>query len=234
LEAIVLAGGLGTRLRNLVPDMPKPMAPVRGRPFLEIVMDYWIEKGVRRFVLSVGYKHECIQQHFGAGYRGAEMNYAVEKTPLGTGGGLLHALGRIRSSGSFLVLNGDTFFAVDLMRMKDFHREKGSHLTFALRPAEDPGRYDGIRVDRTGRLREFLAREHVSSDDLMNGGVYLARREAFAGLGSPRPAPISLEDDLFPAMLGAGRRMFGFVSTGRFIDIGVPEDYALAASMLAG
>src|SRR5215471_11172514 len=90
--AVILAGGLGTRLRGTVPDVPKPMAPIRGRPFLEYQLDYWIGKGINRFVLSVGYRHEVIIDHFGASYRGAELSYAIEHTPLGTGGALLLAV----------------------------------------------------------------------------------------------------------------------------------------------
>src|SRR5205085_7892557 len=103
---VVLAGGLGTRLRSAVPDVPKPMAPIAGRPFLEYQLDYWIGKGIDRFVLSVGYRHELIIDHFKARYRGAHIAYAIESSPLGTGGGLLRAVNEARLDSPFLVLNG--------------------------------------------------------------------------------------------------------------------------------
>ena len=108
-EAIVLAGGLGSRLKAAVPDVPKPMAPINGRPFLEYLVDYWAGQGVDRFVLSVGYKREVIEEHFAVRHKGMEMDYAVENQPRGTGGGLLLALKHLRRSGTFLILNGDTF-----------------------------------------------------------------------------------------------------------------------------
>src|SRR5512147_529361 len=99
MEAIILAGGLGTRLRQAVPDVPKPMAPIRGRPFLDYQMTYWAKQGIERFVLSVGYRHEIVKQHFGCRWGSTEVDYAVESTPLGTGGGLLMAMSKIRSTG---------------------------------------------------------------------------------------------------------------------------------------
>ena len=101
--AVILAGGLGTRLRSAVPDLPKPMAPVAGRPFLEHLLDYWIAQGINRFVLSVGYRHESIVDHFGVAYKSAELLYAIEETPLGTGGALLLAAGKVAAGESFLV-----------------------------------------------------------------------------------------------------------------------------------
>ena len=123
MEAIILAGGLGRRLRAAVPDVPKPMAPINDHPFLEYLIDYWISQGVDRFVLSVGYKHEIIKRHFGTRYKGIDVDYAVEDQPLGTGGGLLLALKRLRRTGPSLIMNGDTFFKVDLAPMRRYHQQ---------------------------------------------------------------------------------------------------------------
>src|SRR5438067_6674889 len=119
-EAIVLAGGLGTRLRSAVADVPKPMAPIRGRPFLEYLFDHWIDQGIRRFTLSVGYRHEVIVDHFGKAYHGATIRYAVERSPLGTGGALLGTLATFSVEAPVLLLNGDTYFAVDVKRLSEF------------------------------------------------------------------------------------------------------------------
>src|SRR2546425_12065025 len=116
-EAIVLAGGLGTRLRSVVADVPKPMAPIGGRPFLEYLFDHWIGQGIRRFTLSVGYRHETITGHFGNAYRGVALRYVVEEAPLGTGGALLRTLGAFPGEAPVLLLNGDTYFPVDVERL---------------------------------------------------------------------------------------------------------------------
>ena len=117
--AIILAGGLGTRLRSAVPDLPKPMAPIGGRPFLDHLLDYWIGQGINRFVLSVGYRHEMIIDHFGNNYKHAELDYVIEQEPMGTGGGFLLAAEKIGKNAPFLLLNGDTF-AVDLKALTKF------------------------------------------------------------------------------------------------------------------
>src|SRR3989344_3209527 len=230
--AIILAGGLGSRLRAVVPDMPKPMAPINGRPFLEYLIDYWVSQGVDHFVLSVGYKREIIEQHFAARYRGIKMDYAVEDRPRGTGGGLLLALNHLRQSGAFLILNGDTFFEVDLASMRRYHQDRHAETTIALREAEANGRYAHVEVDNDGMITVFDSRVRTSGPTLINGGVYLAERSAFSGMLPEPDAPVSLEHQLYPRMLAAGRRMYGFQSPGRFIDIGIPEDYRCAAAML--
>ena len=113
-SAIILAGGLGTRLRGVVQDLPKAMAPIKDRPFLEYQLDYWIGQGIRHFILSVGYRREVIMKHFGDKYRDVSIEYAVEETPMGTGGGLLLAVEKMKKRAPFLLLNGDTFFEVSL------------------------------------------------------------------------------------------------------------------------
>src|SRR3989344_6164126 len=113
MEAIILAGGLGSRLRATVPDLPKPMAPIHGRPFLEYLLDYWAGQGVSRFVLSVGYKRDIIEEHFATRYKGTEADYAVEDQPLGTGGGFLLRLNPLGRTGPFLILNEGTYLEVD-------------------------------------------------------------------------------------------------------------------------
>src|SRR3989338_2427013 len=126
------AGGLGTRPRKAVPDVPKPMAPVGNAPFLAHLLDYWIGRGITHAILSVGYKADVIREYFGDCYEGIPIEYAIEETPLGTGGGLLLAAERLRESGPFLVLNGDTFFEVNLREMVRFHLERLAELTMAL------------------------------------------------------------------------------------------------------
>lgn len=230
--AIVLAGGLGTRLRGEVPDLPKPMAPVNGRPFLEHQLDYWLAQGIRHFNLSVGYRREVIMEHFGDAYRGARIDYAVETEPLGTGGGLFGAMALLGDEDTFLLLNGDTFFELDLARLARFHEQHRSDLTFSLFRAGEAGRYMGLKLDDEGRILSLQA----GTDDpgrLANGGVYLVSRSGIGRHAPPAGSKASLEDDILPAMMAAGGRLFGLECEGRFIDIGVPHDYRRAGAFLA-
>lgn len=231
--AVILAGGLGTRLRSVVADAPKPMAPVGGRPFLEYQLDYWIGQGVREFMLSVGYRREAIIGHFGDAYRGCTIRYAVEETPLGTGGGLLLALEQLGPGDEpFLLLNGDTFFAVDLAALRTFHRERASDWTFSLFRAGESGRYMGIEL-ADGRIGDLGSALGVAGA-LANGGVYLIQPGVLRDLPWRTGDPVSLEADLVPHVFTAGARFHGLESAGRFIDIGVPGDYARAEAVLKG
>lgn len=231
IPAIILAGGLGTRLRSAVPDVPKPMAPLNGRPFLEHQLDYWIGQGVRRFVLSVGYKHETIAHHFGKSYRGAQIDYTVEAEPLGTGGGLLLATGKITTTGPWLILNGDTFFEVGLADLADFHEQKRADITLSLFPVDNNTRYTGVEIDDGQRITGLKA-VGGNSRQLINGGVYLMGATALSGLPFHPGDKVSLENDLLTQALASGKRLYGHTVRGRFVDIGVPEDYVRAAHIL--
>ena len=218
MEAVVLAGGLGTRLRAAVSDVPKPMAPVGGRPFLERLLDYWIGQGVRRAVLAVGYMYDSIRRHFGDEYRGCAIAYSIEDHPLGTGGALVQSLPLVHGD-TFLVLNGDTYFAVPLEALGAFHRRHGADVSMSLFRSDNP-RYTGISLDPDERVSSF------SGDGLVNGGVVLFQRSALEGL----PATIaSLEKDLLPGMKGA---IYGCVFDVPFVDIGLPEDWRAAANII--
>lgn len=233
ITAIVLAGGLGTRLRSVVPDFPKPMAPIKGRPFLEYQLDYWITQGVGRFVLSVGYRHEMIVEHFGSVYKGVRLDYVVEQTPLGTGGGLLLAAKAVASDVPFLLLNGDTYFAVDLETLDKFSRENDADWCFSLFRTNEEGRYMGMGVSPQGKIHSLDSGTGQRSR-LANGGVYWVHPRALFEIGFFPNTRISLEADVFPAAMSAGQRLFGVEFPGTFIDIGVPDDYRRAPAIMAG
>jgi D-glycero-alpha-D-manno-heptose 1-phosphate guanylyltransferase len=229
VDAIVLAGGLGTRLRSVVPDVPKPMAPVGGRPFLEHQLEYWIGQGVDRFILSTGYLHESIATHFGYTFQEATIDYAVEAQPLGTGGGMLLAAEQLSGSAPFLVLNGDTFLEVSLDVLRRCHERCEADLTMCLFRSEQEGRYTGVELDEQDRV---VSLSSAVPGELSNAGVYLVNRAVFTGLGRTVGMRVSLENELLPAALSQGRRIFGLACSGRFIDIGVPHDYVRAATVL--
>jgi D-glycero-alpha-D-manno-heptose 1-phosphate guanylyltransferase len=228
MQAIVLAGGLGTRLREAVPDLPKPMAPVNGRPFLERLLDYWIDQGVERIILSTGYRHEAIQGYFGKAHRRVPIRYAVEERPRGTGGGLLLAATALSSRDTFLVVNGDTWFEVPLKTLARFHASRQPDVTLALFRSPQEGRYTGLQVGTDGEVLSFGA---GAKGGLANGGVYLMEWSLLESGPQFASAPLSLEEDILPLALGGKRRVYGLECGGRFLDIGVPEDYARAAGL---
>jgi D-glycero-alpha-D-manno-heptose 1-phosphate guanylyltransferase len=232
ISAIILAGGLGTRLRSVVPDLPKPMAPISGRPFLEHQLDYWIKQGVSHFVLSIGYRYQVIVDHFGTIYKDAAIDYVIEDTPLGTGGGLVLAAEKMSNTEPFLVLNGDTYFAVDLKKLTEFAMANDADWCFSLFRTSEEGRYMGIDLSPQGQITS-LKSGTGQPGRLANGGVYWVNPQALLdGRFSPGDK-VSLEDDIFPAAKAANKRLFGIEFSGTFIDIGVPDDYHRAPALLA-
>lgn len=227
--ALILAGGFGTRLRSVMSDYPKPMAPVNGRPFLEYLMDYWIGQGVSSFILSVGYMKQVIIDYFGYCYQGKSLSYAVEEFPLGTGGGLLWAARELEET--FLVCNGDTFFAVNLADLMSFHVEKESGWTMALVSTHESDRYMDVDVQADGRIRSLRSRVN-RSEGLSNGGVYLVDPSVFQQLDAEPGQNMSLENEILPHLLAVGSRLYGLQFDNKFIDIGVPEEYLRVAQFL--
>ena len=227
--AIILAGGLGTRLKETVPNLPKPMAPINSRPFLECQMDYWISQGVSKFILSVGYLKQTIIDHFGDNYHSASIEYIVEDKPLGTGGALLLAAQNL--SETFLLLNGDTFFEVDLNDFTAFHKKQQSELTLSLFKSNQIGRYMGVDLKDNGEIISLQSEVNEFSV-LANGGVYLLNPSALKILNDKSNIKSSLENDLLPKFISLGGELYGLESSGRFIYIGVPEDYYRAQKIL--
>ena len=216
-DIIILAGGFGQRLRHVVSETQKVMAPVSGRPFLQYVLDAAIAQGARRFVLAVGYKWEQLRAYFGDEYRGAEIVYSLEQTPLGTGGAIRQAMEKCQTE-DVIVLNGDTFFDADLTELLRRHRERGAEITLTLKPMTDFDRYGTVTTDEDGRITGFHEKKPVKAG-LINGGVYALRRETMQKMPE---GPFSFEKEVLePLTLNA----CGFVCDGYFIDIGIPEDY---------
>jgi D-glycero-alpha-D-manno-heptose 1-phosphate guanylyltransferase len=227
--AVILAGGLGTRLRSVVSDVPKPMANVLGRPFLEYLMDYWIAQGVSRFIVSVGYKRELIIEHFTNSYRGTEITYVLETHPLGTGGGMLLATQKLKRP--FLLLNGDSFFKVELHKLIEFHENKDSEWTLSLFRANERDRYGGVEIDQNGQIHSFRPAKSVIHD-LANGGVYYINPNVMRNSNFILGSKYSLEVDILPKLIDEKRKFFGMEFDAQFIDIGIPKDYFEAQSLL--
>ena len=220
--AIILAGGFGTRLRKAVPNLPKPMVNINNRPFLEHQMDYWIDQGIKKFILSVGYLNEIIINHFGNSYKGISLEYVVEESPLGTGGGLLNATKNLTET--FLVLNGDTFIELDLNKIFEFHSKNNSIWTFALFRTDEVDRYMLMNIGLKGQIYSLNSHQSFKTG-LANGGVYLIEPSALNLLDFVIGESASLEEQLLPNLISNGGKIFGFECQGKFIDIGTPEDY---------
>ncbi|MCS6916212.1 MAG: HAD-IIIA family hydrolase [Chitinophagales bacterium] len=227
MQAIVLAGGLGTRLRSVVADVPKPMAQISGLPFLEYVFHHAVEQGVTQLVVACGYKHEVIQHHFGNRYHGVPVRYSVEESPLGTGGGLYQAVQQADAD-EVLVLNGDTLF--DLPLNEFFNRSLATDgvLCLALKPMRHISRYGVVDTDAQGRITGFLEKAYYDAG-CINGGVYVLRRSLFEGLSLPDV--FSFERDIMEAFYQT-KRFYGFLYDDYFIDIGIPEDFERARKEL--
>lgn len=220
----MLAGGFGTRLRGVVPDLPKPMAPIGGRPFLEYQLDHWLTQGVTRFVLSLGYLPDAFIQHFGKSYRGAEIEYSIEKEPLGTGGGVLWSMEKLASEDVFLILNGDTLGDIDLEPMLRSHVANSAEMTLALVRVKAGDRYTCVSTNEEGRVLEFQTIPN-SKNPLVNAGIYVANGPLIRTLGWQIGERFSMETEGFPRMLSRGNRLFGLEALKSFLDIGVPDDY---------
>lgn len=219
------------RLRDAVPDLPKPLAPVNGRPFLEHQMSYWVKQGVERFILSVGYKASQIIDRIGPHFEDTPVDYAIEERPLGTGGALLHALNQVRREEPFLVLNGDTFFDLPLPALRRSHEMKGSGWTLGLFPTTDSKRYLGVDLDQDGRVITLVASAD-GSEVWANGGVYMVSPAVLNSVAGRFKERASLEGEILPALLESCSAIYGMRHNGRFIDIGIPADYRRAAAIV--
>jgi D-glycero-alpha-D-manno-heptose 1-phosphate guanylyltransferase len=223
-EAIILAGGLGTRLKEVVHDVPKVMAPVNGRPFLEYILDYLNHEVFTHVVLSVGYKHDIIINHFGNQYKSISIDYAIEEQPLGTGGGIKKAFEKVKGRKA-LVLNGDTMFAVNLDKLVSFHFAHQSNFTMALRQLDNVERYGSVSIDLNQRIYKFEEKGEYAGEGLINGGVYIINKKFFEE--NEFPDKFSIEKDAFEKMY-LDYPFYGVICHRKFIDIGIPEDYKRA------
>jgi len=219
VEAIVLAGGLGARLRSVVSDVPKPMAPINKKPFLEYILEFLHRQNIEKVVLSVGYKWNMIHNYFGEKYKNINIVYNVENEQLGTGGAIKDALKHIDKDEVY-VLNGDTFFDVNLSKMQ--LKEK-SKIQIALKPMENFDRYGVVEVDVNGYIQSFKEKAYYKQG-LINGGIYLINKNIFDSFELPHK--FSFEEFLenyFHELQAQGK-----IFDGYFIDIGIPTDYEKA------
>lgn len=228
-DVVILAGGLGTRLRSVVSDVPKCMAPVFGRPFLDWILKWTGRFDVNRIILSLGHLSNIVTDWIESEHRfiPAPIDWVIEETPLGTGGGIRLAMQKVTCK-HVIVLNGDTFFNVDLDALCLFSETCGLPLTVALKPMNGFDRYGSVTLDGNGRITSFNEKRYCDKG-LINGGVYCM--DSSSGLLEDMPDKFSFEKDLLEPLSGQGI-LSGFVSDGAFIDIGIPEDWELAQTFI--
>lgn len=227
-EAIILAGGFGTRLRDVVSNVPKPMAPVRGVPFLCYLLRSLSLQHYDHVVLATGYMHHTIESYFGHQHEGIALDYSVEHSPLGTGGAIVAALQQCHEE-SITVLNGDTLFAADLARLQHFANACGAPLCVVLRQVDDVARYGSVSLNASGRITGFREKDQAAGAGLINGGIYQLRRSLLSDRAVGEAFSFEKEvlqrhyDDL---------PFYAYADEAFFIDIGVPSDYEHAQTLL--
>ncbi len=229
-EIIVLAGGLGTRLRSVVSDLPKCMAPVNGKPFIAYVINYFQQQGVNNFIFSLGYKYEKIIEYlseFITNDSRFTFKYSIEEEPLGTGGAIKKTCALVNNENVFIT-NGDTLFNADTLLLKNFHYIKKADCTLALKPMQNFSRYGVIELNEDESLKKFGEKRYYENG-LINGGLYMLNVIKF--LSEPLPEKFSFETDYLEKYYNK-RSMFGLVQDKYFIDIGIPEDYERAQEEL--
>ena len=221
MEAIILAGGLGTRLQGVIGEYPKCMAPVNGKPFLSYVLEYLDRQKCTRVILSLGYKYNVIIKWLEDQDLFFEMDYIVENEPLGTGGGIQAAIEEADAD-NVAVVNGDTMFSVDLQAQLKFHTDKNAATTLALKKMHKFDRYGIVNTDKSGLITSFEEKQY-REEALINGGIYIINKEAF--LSKQLPEKFSFEKDYLEKFTEE-KKFYGYESDSYFIDIGIPEDYA--------
>jgi NDP-sugar pyrophosphorylase family protein len=229
IPVLILAGGLGTRLRASVPDTPKVLAPVCGRPFLAHLLDQIAATPLRRVVLLTGYRADEVEQAFGSHYGALRLTHLRETTPLGTGGAVRQAIGRLADR-TLLLMNGDSFCGVDFARLYAVHRRAGAGLTMAVVRVSDASRFGRVHFDKLGLVNSFVEKGAVAGPGWINAGVSVIERSLLEEL--PVGQATSLERNWLPCWV-ASRRLLAYPTRAAFLDIGTPASYAAAQTFFA-
>ncbi|MFI5720037.1 sugar phosphate nucleotidyltransferase [Nocardia sp. NPDC051750] len=229
-EAVILVGGKGTRLRPLTLSAPKPMLPTAGVPFLTHLLSRIAEAGITRVVLGTSYKAEVFEEHFGDGADlGLQLEYVTETEPLGTGGGIRNVLPRLTAD-NVMVFNGDVLGGTDLRAILKTHETTRADVTLHLVRVSDPRAFGCVPTDADGRVTAFLEKTQDPPTDQINAGCYVFRREYIEKI--PAGRPVSVEREVFPALLTEGARVQGHVDTSYWRDMGTPEDFVRGSADL--
>ena len=227
-EVIILAGGLGTRLKEAVPDLPKCMAPINGHPFLYYLINHLQSEGMTNFIFALGYKSDIVQQYLEEHFPALPFKLSLETEPLGTGGAIKLACEKVVEK-SALIVNGDTLFKIHIEELINYHTLSGAHCTLSLKCMEKFDRYGVVELAADNTIASFKEKAHYDFG-LINAGVYALQVHKF--LEEELPQQFSFEKDYLEALYNQ-RIMFGIEQDGYFIDIGIPEDYERAKAHLS-
>ena len=220
VTAVVLAGGLGTRLRKVILDRPKVMAEINCKPFITYLLDQLAEANIERVIISTGYMANIVEDTIGASYNGLHVDYSREETPLGTAGALKLA-GQVVDTEYCLVMNGDSFIEFDLVSLFMSHKQKNANITLLVKAVDDITRFGTIQMNEQNEIEKFIEKGCSTSTGLINAGVYLMKTSEIQKI--PDKIPCSLEYDFFTSLVGIS--IYGYETEGKFIDIGTPESY---------
>ena len=220
VTAVILAGGLGTRLRQVVSDRPKVMVEINGRPFITYLLDQLVDVGINQVFISTGYMARKIKETIGFSYKGLQVDNSREKTPLGTAGALKLAE-QIVDAEYCLVMNGDSYTEFDPISLFMSGKQKNASIVLLVKMATDTSRFGTIQMNEQNEIVRFVEKGENTGRGLINAGVYIMKTTALQKI--PDVAPCSLEYDFFPSMIG--KEIYGYEADGRFIDIGTPESY---------
>ena len=223
--AIILAGGMGTRLKTIISDLPKPMAPIMNVPFLTYQLNYLKHFGIKKVIFSVGYLSEKIIAHYNQSFENISIEYSIEKNPLGTGGGIRMAMSNLNED-LVLILNGDSFFDIDLEQFYNLHLEQKSEFSLALRYVNNSERYGNIEFNSSNQITSFIEKNQLNQSGYINAGVYILSKKLYLQNTKPN-INFSIEKDFFEKQLNQ-LIIKGFEFKDYFIDIGIPEDYLKA------
>jgi len=225
--AVLLVGGMGTRLRTVLPSTPKPLAPVGNKSFLQLLVRQLRSQDIRRLVMCTGYLADQVEDEFRDGHEwDVAIEYSKEAYPLGTAGAVKRAEPYLSLGPDFLVTNGDSFLELDFREFVCFHRKHGGLISIAVRKVENAARYGTVQVDTGNRVSGFTEKTGAQAPGLVNAGVYVFNRAVLQHIPD---GPASLERDIFPGLVGYG--VYALEQHGMFIDIGTPEDYARAQEL---
>lgn len=226
IDAVILCGGLGERLRDVVSNRPKAMAEINRRPFLDILINYVADFGFRRFILCIGYMGDFIKQYYQQKKGSLKIIFSEEKEPLGTAGAIKNAESLIKSS-PFLALNGDSFCQIDLRKFLQFHLEKKALASIVLTKAIDSGDYGNVALGESGQIITFDEKTNKHKNSFVNAGIYLFQKRILSSISTNEK--FSLEKDFFPKMVA--NKFYGYITQKRFIDIGTPARYKKAEKL---
>ena len=226
MDTIILAGGFGTRLKTVMPDIPKTLAPINNRPFLDYLLDYLIQQNINKVILSVYYQYELIKNQYNDRYKDLDILYSIDSTALGTGGALQRALD-ISKSDDVFIINGDTFFNVDFNQLLYEHENKKNDITIALKPMKNFDRYGIVETDNNGQVIALKEKQYCKYGNI-DGGIYLINRSIIDFFESVKN--FSLNDFIMNNLNNL--RVGSLLCDENFIDIGTPEDYDRAQLIL--